>query len=250
MTFDIHLFHDNDTTLLFVFKCPSGHLPKKVVRSDGSEHFFPVQKCEKCRGKIISKTERNGNQFKFIDTCSFCEHVLIDEFTIEDKWEVSVEDRKKYCSSFNNARTFYEDLEAIANFAESVKSAEKEKKEQKELEMAKIERPTIPQLEKKLLTIASESGFIKLQFDKPEIGRHVIVPFSLQDPSNRTENESIKTIAKQFKSELFPTNWRLMSEGISYRLGHLTGRIKSFEQKDDLLKIAKEIQAEQKKELK
>jgi hypothetical protein len=244
MTFDTHLFHDNDTILLFVFNCTSGHLPKKAVRTDGSEYFFPIRKCEKCGGNIISKTERNDNRFKFIDTCSSCGHVVIDEFepNAEDEEKVSVEDRKKYCSSFNNQRTFYEDLEAIADVAKSVTLAEKEKKEEEEFEVDKIEKPNIPQLEKRLANIAEESGFVKFQFDKPEMGRHIIISFSVQDPSDRTENESIKVITKSFRNTLFRTNWRLMTEGISYRLGHLTGRIKSFEQKDDLLKIAKEIQ--------
>jgi hypothetical protein len=252
MIFDIHLFKDNDTTLIFVFKCPEGHFPKKAIRTDGSEYYFTIRNCKKCGGKIVSKAERDANHLKFIDTCSSCGDVLIDEFefTPEDEKNVSEEDRQKYCSSFVNARTIYEDLEAIANIAKSVTLAEKEKKEEDDLEVDKIERPNIPQLENRLASIVEGMGYIKFQFDKPEIARYVIISFSMQDPSDRKEKESVKAITKAIRNELFPTNWRIMADGISYRLGYLTGRVKSFEQREDLLKIAMEIRTEQGKKVK
>jgi len=33
---------------------------------------------------------------------------------------------------------------------------------------------------------------------------------------------------------LSDTNWRLMSDGISYRLGYLNGRLRAYEREDDL----------------
>jgi hypothetical protein len=246
MQFEGHLFKEDDTEILFLLKCLFGHLPKKTLRPDGSEYHFPERKCVQCGGKLVSTTEKiNENHFKFTDTCSSCGHIEIDELELDPnrKKNITEDDRKKYCASFNTQRTFYEDLKAIADLGELVDRNEKAKKEKEELEVDKIEKPNIPQLEKKLADFAEKNGFIKFQFDKPEMGRHVVIPFSLQDLSDRNEQDSLKIVTNYFKKELFHTNWRLMTEGISYRLGHLTGRIKSFEHEDDLLKIAKEIQS-------
>jgi hypothetical protein len=36
---------------------------------------------------------------------------------------------------------------------------------------------------------------------------------------------------------LIDTNWRLMSDGISYRLGYLNGRLRAYEQEEDLKEL-------------
>lgn len=246
MEFEGYLFKEDNTRILFVFKCTEGHLPKKLIRTDGTEHSFPRPKCAQCGGKLVSTTEKkNENHFKFINTCSSCGHIEINELELEpDRGQnISDQDRLKYCTSFINRRTYYEDLTAIADIGKLVSENKKLKNEKEELEVAKVERPNIPQLEKKLTGIAEKNGFIKLQFDKPEIGRHVVIGFSLQDPSDRNEQESVKLITASFKEAFFHTNWRLMTEGISYRLGYLTGRLKSYDREEDILEIAKKIKA-------
>jgi hypothetical protein len=35
------------------------------------------------------------------------------------------------------------------------------------------------------------------------------------------------------------TNWRLMSEGVTDRLGYLQGRLKAYETEEDLLELVK-----------
>lgn len=35
------------------------------------------------------------------------------------------------------------------------------------------------------------------------------------------------------------TNWRLMTDGISYRTGILTGRLRAYETEEDLLRLVK-----------
>ncbi len=250
MQFEGTMFKEDDAQVLFVFKCSAGHLPKKAIRPDGSEHYFPQPKCAKCGGKVISTTEKkNENHFKFIDTCSLCGHIEIDEFELDPEREKPIleEDRKTYCTFFINRKTFYEDLKAIADLGKLAEENEKQKREKEQFEVDKIERPNIPQLEKRLTYIAEKNDFIKFQFDKPEMGRHVVISFSLQDPSNRNEQESVKLITTSVKKALFHTNWRLMTEGISYRLSYLTGRLKSHDQEEDILKIAKEIKAKKEK---
>lgn len=49
------------------------------------------------------------------------------------------------------------------------------------------------------------------------------------------------TAARVFKklitTALANTNWRLMSEGVSHRLGYLSGRLRAYESEDELRKL-------------
>tara|TARA_R100000655_G_scaffold69995_1_gene108205 strand:+ start:117 stop:374 length:258 start_codon:yes stop_codon:yes gene_type:complete len=76
---------------------------------------------------------------------------------------------------------------------------------------------------------------MEFHLDKPEMGRDVYVGFScLDSKSDRNDYDSRKTL----KSALEDTNWRLMSDGISYRLVYLNGRVKAHESEEDLKKLA------------
>jgi len=61
----------------------------------------------------------------------------------------------------------------------------------------------------------------------------------LDSKSDRKDYDSRKTLKKLVDSALEETNWRLMSDGISYRLGYLNGRVKAYESEEDLRKLVK-----------
>ena len=82
--------------------------------------------------------------------------------------------------------------------------------------------------------------YINLDFSKPEIGREIIINFTVQDnKTDRGEYDSRIQIQRLIKRTLENTNWRLMSEGINYRLGILTGRLRGYENEEDLIKLIK-----------
>lgn len=81
-------------------------------------------------------------------------------------------------------------------------------------------------------------AYIDLQFGKPEIGQFVIIDFTVNDSKEgRNDYDSSNKLKKLIKSVLEDTNWRLMSEGISCRLGILSGRLKAYEREEDLVKL-------------
>lgn len=47
-------------------------------------------------------------------------------------------------------------------------------------------------------------------------------------------------LQKIMKSSLKDANWRLMSDGVSYRLGILTSRLRAYEKEEDLLKLVRQ----------
>ena len=71
-----------------------------------------------------------------------------------------------------------------------------------------------------------------------EVGRDVDVGFSCLDSKpERNDNDSRKTLKKLVDSALSDTNWRLMSDGISYRLGYLNGRVKAYESEEAMKEL-------------
>jgi len=65
---------------------------------------------------------------------------------------------------------------------------------------------------------------------KPEFEREVVVNFTAQDTdSSRKEYNSRKNLEKLIQKSLANTNWKLMSDGVTYRLGFLNGRLKGLE---------------------
>ena len=101
--------------------------------------------------------------------------------------------------------------------------------------MKEIKKPKIAELTPLLLPVLEKAGYTDFSLDKPEIGKDVFVGFNCLDTkSDRNDYDSIKTLEKLVKKALADTNWRLMSEGIHYRLGYLNGRVRAYEREEDL----------------
>lgn len=89
-----------------------------------------------------------------------------------------------------------------------------------------------------LSPILEKAGYIEFHLDKPEMGRDVYVGFScLDSKSDRNDYDSRKKLKKLVEGALSGTNWRLMSDGISYRLGYLNGRVKAYEGEEALKEL-------------
>jgi hypothetical protein len=235
-----HVFDFYDNKFLFVFDCPTGeHKSRKIVHPSGDVLIFPKPKCKKCGGELISSTKKKKNLLISKDKCKSCKHTDSFEYDLTPDKPITEDDRKKYCEYYKGKRTFKEDLEAIANLKHIFNEQETEKLVTEEI--SKIEKLTVPKIKERLLKVANDSGFLEFQTEKPDFGRNVIIEFSVQDPSSHTGKESVKILCKAFNKSLFHTNWRLQNNGVSYRLGYLTGKLKAYESDEDLLKLAKEI---------
>lgn len=104
-----------------------------------------------------------------------------------------------------------------------------------------IKKPKIAELIPLLSEPLEKEGYIEFYLDKPEMGRDVYVGFScLDSKSDRKDHDSRKTLKKLVDSALEDTNWRLMSDGISYRLGYLNGRVKAYESEEEVRKLVEQ----------
>lgn len=244
MWFNGHIFNENNASILFAFKCPKDHKPQKIVYPNGDECFFPKKKCVKCRGEIESTSVKDKNLIICKDKCLDCGYEIIDEFDMGflSEEDIDEKEREKYCTDFKSRKTFAESLMEVARVAESIQREKTEQQIKEEYRIDQIEKPNIPQIELRLSKLTEELGYVKFQLGQPDMDRHIVVEFSVQDPTVRTDRESELLLMKSINENLFPTCWRLMSQGVSYRMGYITGKLKAYTDDEGLLKIGKEIQ--------
>ncbi len=233
--------------VLFMYDCPNGCMPHRAFFNDGEEYRVKPNPCPKCQAEMTKISEKVENE-KVIttSTCPKCKYVETDEFDLKIKEEPPdpdyEKDRARFCLSEEAAKKNQEEkfqLEGIAQFMEDWKKKDEKKEEYEKI--AKLKKLTVFDLEKLLTPVLKKEGYVKLQFGNPEMGKDVFMSFTAQDSrSDRIERESSIKLQKILKTTLSDTNWRLMSEGASYRLGILSGRLRAYEREEDLLSLVKD----------
>lgn len=243
--------HDLDTDklrVLFFFKCPECG-KKRAVYEDGEEFEYD-RTCPKCKtGEIKSKFSRKGNVITTIDTCTECDYkekeVMDLDKNRKEREDKEKQDRRllkkyrsKYCLSDEEGQKYIAEVERMKLLMDMVKEHEEKQKDPAYKKARKLKKIKVLELEKLLKKVLAKDKYINLQFDKPQIDRFVIIPFTAQDANNvREEYDSKNNLKKLIKKTLEKTNWRLTSEGIDYRLGYLSGKLKGYENEGDLVKI-------------
>ncbi len=245
MYFDSHIFvgEGNNEKILFIYKCPKNHLPKKAVYHDGAEFITPRNRCKYCGFELKSKTTQRKGKLIVRDSCPACGKIEVYELNLNSPHNKPIKEaeRQKYCTAFIGRNTLYDDLKQLGQLAEILDKNRNSNLLEKEYGVDKIMKLSIPNLESRLVKFTKELGFIKFQLKEPKMGQQIIVPFTIQDPSDRNEKESSKILLKNLKKNLFPTNWRVINTSISFRLGFISGQLKAYDSEDDLIKIGKEI---------
>ena len=105
----------------------------------------------------------------------------------------------------------------------------------------KLKKISILEMEKLIFDVITPQKYIRFALSQPVMGRFVEVPFTAQDTDDkRQEYDSRNQLKKLIINALEGTNWRLMSDGITGRLGVLSGRLKGLEQESDLMGVIKD----------
>ena len=232
---------------LFMFEC--GRCKKRSGYFDDGERFrSEPEPCPKCKHNLKCLVKKEQNNLIWERTCQACgyEEREIDDFEKLEarRREREQEDalllkkhREEFCFLGQEGQEYLDSIRRLEQLAELVKSVELRKKDPDYQEVAKIAKWNISDMEKALLSALEKGEYTKLLLDKPEIEKFVIIPFTVLDSSNRTDRESEGELRKLIKQALSGSNWRLMSEGVSYRLGCLAGRLKGYEREEDLVDL-------------
>lgn len=243
----LHDWSGKGERVLFFYDCPSGCLPHCAFFSDGEEYKIKREQCPKCQIDLVRAHERIENE-KVIatDTCQQCGYVNSLEYemgTNDEKPDPNFEkDRTRFCLTEETGRKAMDErfqLEEIKKFVDGWKEKEEHKEDYDAV--AKIQKLNVLDLEKLLAPTFEKAGYLRLQLGTPEINKDFFLPFTVYDnKSERKDHASTHDLAKLIKKCLADTNWRLMSDGINYRLGFLSGRLRAYEREEDLLGLVKQ----------
>lgn len=236
-----HYDSNEPEEVLFTLRCP--HCEKNTaVWQDGVVWAPKPTHCPKCSAVMTEKTTTTKKATVFTYTCSSCGYTYKDKLDFSKKEEEKPDpdfdkDRAHYCLHDTEFRErlfkMRHDFEEMARLGKEFK----EKEDNKHIydAMKEMKKPKIAELSTILAPVLEKSGYIEFHLDQPEMGTDVYVGFScLDSTSDRSDYDSRKALKKLVDQVLEDTNWRLMSDGINYRLGYLNGRLRAYEHEEDL----------------
>ena len=236
--------------VLFLLECPACKKHKGFFE-DGEEFRAEPQPCPKCGKSTKTSCEEKGQSLVWITKCLVCgfTETEVDDFEKgrierekrqEHESEMLAMYRAEFCLSSAEGEDYLQavrNMEALQNIVklEDLRQTDPDYKKAKD-----VKKLTVFELAKTLAEAMEKQRYLKLSFEKPEIGRYIIIPFSSLDAdSSRKEVDSARKLQRIIKDVLSETNWRLMTEGVSYKLGYLSGRLKGYESEEDLVQLIK-----------
>lgn len=244
----INYMHKEPDRMLFFMECDKCD-KRYGIYEGGQVRESKPELCPKCNKKVTETSKHKGEIYTFTTKCKSCNY---KDIRTEDFEKSRLEHEKKeqedkellekyseeFCFSDKEGKEYVELFEAM-EVAEVVYEEELAKYDNQFYEKSlQLKKTTIVELEKTLNKALENTKFIKLTLEKPIIDMYVTVPFTLQDEnSERSSRESIQDLEKVFQNSIKDTNWRLINNSISYRLGYLEGRLKGYEREEDILKL-------------
>lgn len=246
---DLHDSYEPTARMMFTFECTKCK-KRQALFEDGTEWKYDPPKCPKCKHALKTDLKIKGDITTFTSTCSKCGYKDKD-VSDHKKWreeqeakeqkdkELLAKYRGEFCLSDEKGKEYIELVEKL-KVANEVREEEKQKYDnqvyQRSIQLKKL---SVVDLEKLLTEPLEKAKYTKFLLEKPEIGKYVIVPFTVQDAdSSRKGYDSSKNLEKLIKTTLEDTNWRLLSGSLSYRLGYVSGQLKGYEQEEDMLELA------------
>lgn len=227
----------------FFFECPNKCLPHRVIYEDGTEYKSKPTLCPKCDHEMTHDSEKiNEHLVTTTYSCSSCDHTFTDDLDLtptEEPEDPDFErDRERFCLDDKKGFEYMQQEQRLRDVGEFM-DKHKIREEKKEVydKVSALKKLTVPQIKAHLLELFENEKYSNLIFEKPDMGRIVSVEFSIEEMETSSEYDSKQKLKKLLQKHLEETNWRLMSDGVSYRLGMLSGRIRIYEDQDDLAKL-------------
>ena len=239
---DLH-DRDGNEQVLFYFSCPKCD-SRRAFYEDGTEYRRQKVFCIQCQAEARTEYQRVGAEINIVTACPKCGRVETESLTTKmppAPDEQYAADRERFCMSEEEGREY--NSYRVRFEASKRDQLEKELRQNRQNlfdEIAKFKKLTVVDLENLLILALERERFIRLALGTPIIKRDVQILFSAQDAKpGRDERDSVKDLKNAIEEALDGTNWRLMSSGISYRLGVLTGYLRGLETEKDLLALAR-----------
>jgi ribosomal protein S27E len=235
----------------FVMKCPDC-MNGKIVNENGQERIIEKPKCPKCGSLLIESHKFLETKTIWKEKCTNCNYSKKD---IDDhiKWEKDRQEREKkdkellskyrsyFCLGKKEGEEYIIRMNQIKSMSEMMEKHHKQATDPAYQKAKKLKKLKVNQLKELLIKSLASKQYEDLQFGKPEMGKYVIIEFTVSDTNNtRQDRDSQNELKKIINKSLEKINWRLMSDGVIGRLGVLSGRLKGMEQEDDLIQTVRE----------
>jgi len=248
------------TPMTFTLICNDCRNIKHVY--ENGEVIEPTpERCSKCKAIVTSDCTFTDDISTCFYKCTKCGHSEKDvhdhkQFTREmdererkDK-ELLEKYRDMFCLKEEEGNTASDILEQM-KFANEVYKFEIQKYNDPAREQSyQVKKLDINELEKVLNKKLIPEGYRKLNFGRVVIEKFVTVPFSIQNAdSEMGKEQSIRFFVEAVTTLIENTNWRLMKDDTTYRLGYLSGSFKGYERDEDILKLFKPKEESKRKEL-
>ncbi|MEX2515176.1 MAG: hypothetical protein WD335_03535 [Candidatus Paceibacterota bacterium] len=248
MTYKDKMFDTSDPKrVIFFFKCSNNHLPHKYAYSDGTVWSMDPEICSKCDCELEESSTKSDKEIVTKYTCTNCDYSDTDTINLETgKPEDDPhfkEDRERFCLSkeageaYREARNDFNEVRKLATKWQDEKEHEGEK-----ARADAIERLTVPHIKRKVSALFEKKDLEEITFGELEVSpQSTHIKFSAEDLGATKENSRGRclNLRKEIIMELENTNWRLMSEGVSYHLGIMSGRLRVYESDDDIYNLIK-----------
>jgi hypothetical protein len=245
--------------ILFMFDCKSCN-KRMASWQDGTEWKprqacceqcgVPVEETDKQRGQVLTTTYTCGN-------CGHC-HKSTLRFGETSKTEPDPDlklDRRRFCFDATTGKKFLarkahmEHIRDIIDKASSETDGSEATIDPVAEAAEAIERLKVVQVADLLAKATAKAGYTEFKLSELQIGPELVIPFScLDNRPERSDYDSRTSLKKLITPALADTNWQLMSEGVSHRLGYLSGRLRAYESEEEIRKLAeKQIKAGRRK---
>lgn len=240
--------HKEDDVLL-MFECEACN-KRKAFWQDGTEWEGAQLKCEKCGGSVNSTHKTKGKVITTTMTCVKCGNVetnILDLSTDPVKEEEPVDpyyelDRKRFVFDDDMMFKCQQKAQHLERL-QKLHATTADRVEHVDIYDAvkSVRKLKIAQLSELLTPVVSKKQYRDFKLGQPQLGREVSLGFNCLDAKDdREEYQSKKDLQKLIEKTLIDTNWRLMSDGVSYRLGYLSGRLRAYETEEDIKKLVEQ----------
>lgn len=239
---------NNNLRMMFMYRCePCSE--KKAFYSDGEPYVFKNDFCPKCHKEWGKKYVKSKTKVVTKYSCPNCgnkdEFVLdLDDKPKEEPTDPDFEkDKALFCISekegeeYRRFKTY--DLPEMKKLSEEMADREKHKEIYERAKNTK--KLTIAELSDLLAEKLSIEDFKGLVITNTEVTRDLIITFNVQDTKHgRDEGHSRSDLKKSLTKMLDNTNWKVMSDGVNYKLGLLSGRLRGIDDKEVIYEELKE----------
>lgn len=243
---DVRSDIDSDREWLEFFLCCKLCKQGKDVYENGSEVPRKPILCEKCNREIETDIKKKNGKRYYIETCKHCGHVEETLSTIDERKKEPTQeeidryehDKKRFCLSDQQGQRYKAWQEQTKRLGDEEKAQQANAKFYDKL--AEVKKISIAGLEKLLKPALKKAGYSDFHITMSPPAPQIILNFSVRDMEEKREDyDSRKTLEKTIEEVLENKNWALTSEGVTYRLGMLDGRIRGYESEEDLQQLTK-----------